>query len=132
MTPPKQGAHTIVVIEDNPLDLRLAKRMLASSGDDYYIVEATTGRAGLKAIYTYHPDLIILDLMLPDLDGFAILDTLKNDVQLRDIPVLVVSAKILSDEEHARLNAHIKVLLEKASLDRKHFLELVKRELSDT
>ncbi|MCL4253218.1 MAG: pyridoxal-phosphate dependent enzyme [Anaerolineae bacterium] len=130
-TSPTQGQHTIVIIEDNPMDLRLAKRMLASAGDDYYVVEASTGRAGLKAIYTYHPDLIILDLMLPDVDGFAILDTLKNDPKLRDIPVVVVSAKSLTEEEQKRLQTHIKVLLEKASLDRKNLLALIKTELSD-
>ncbi|MDX2075054.1 MAG: pyridoxal-phosphate dependent enzyme [bacterium] len=127
----QQGQHTIVIIEDNPLDLRLAKRMLASAKEDYYVIEAATGRAGLKAIYTYHPDLILLDLMLPDLDGFAILDTLKNDVNLRDIPVVVVSAKSLSDDEQKRMQVHIKALLEKASLDRKKFLELIKNELSE-
>lgn len=130
-TTKKQGQHTIVIIEDNPLDLRLAKRMLATAKDAYYVIEATTGRAGLKAIYTYHPDLIILDLMLPDLDGFAILETLKNDVNLRDIPVMVVSAKSLDAEEQKRLNVHIKVLLEKASLDRKQLLDLIKNELSE-
>ncbi len=130
-TTKKQGQHTIVIIEDNPLDLRLAKRMLATAKDAYYVIEAATGRAGLKAIYTYHPDLIILDLMLPDLDGFAILETLKNDVNLRDIPVMVVSAKSLDAEEQKRLNVHIKVLLEKASLDRKQLLDLIKNELSE-
>lgn len=131
-TPRPHNQHTILIIEDNPQDLRLAKRMLASAGDAYYVVEAATGRAGLKAIYTYHPDLIILDLMLPDLDGFSILDTLKNDTKLRDIPVVVVSAKSLSDEEHQRLQTHIKALLEKASLDRKQLLNLIKNELSET
>jgi threonine synthase len=131
ITTKKQGQHTIVIIEDNPLDLRLAKRMLATAKDAYYVIEAPTGRAGLKAIYTYHPDLIILDLMLPDLDGFAILETLKNDVNLRDIPVMVVSAKSLDEEEQKRLHVHIKVLLEKASLDRRRLLELIKNELSE-
>jgi CheY-like chemotaxis protein len=69
--------------------------------------------------------------MLPDLDGFSILDTLKNDHNLRDIPVLVVSAKSLSEEEQKRLNVHIKALLEKASLDRKKLLEIIQTELRD-
>lgn len=129
-TIPSQNQSTIVIIEDNPVDLRLAKRMLTTAQNEYYIVEASTGRDGLKAIYTYHPDLILLDLMLPDLDGFAILDTLKEDQNLRDIPVVVVSAKSLTLAESQRLNTHIKVLLEKASLDRKQLLELIKHELS--
>jgi threonine synthase len=120
--------HVIVMIDDNPLDLRLARRMLKSMNVD--IIEASNGRDGLKAIYNYHPDLIVLDLMLPDLDGFSILDTLEKEVALRDIPVVVVSAKELSPDEKTTLRARIVSRIEKASLDRKSFLNIIKGELN--
>jgi CheY-like chemotaxis protein len=121
----------IVMIDDNPSDLRLTRRMLQSSEDlDYQIVEATTGRGGLKAIYNYHPDLIILDLMLPDVDGFSILETLKNDPKLADIPVVVVSAKTPTPAERAALEDGIRSIVEKASLDRKQLLDIIKGELT--
>lgn len=121
--------HVVVVIEDNPADLRLARRMLQSDGQ-YHVIEAANGREGLKAIYNYHPDLIILDLMLPDVDGFDILETLQKDPKLTDIPVVVISAKALTMEERELLHQRINSIIEKGSLDRKAFLNIIKNELS--
>jgi threonine synthase len=116
--------HTVVIIEDNPQDLRLARRLLESEGH-YRIIEASSGRAGLKAIYEHHPELIILDLMLPEMDGFSVLEALQGDNKLRDIPVLVLSAKELTIQERQTLEPRISSLIEKASLDRGKFLYLV-------
>ncbi|MDX1994220.1 MAG: pyridoxal-phosphate dependent enzyme [bacterium] len=123
-----RAGNVIVMIEDNPVDLRLAKRMLKSE-TDFNVIEATTGREGLKAIYNYHPDLIILDLMLPDMDGFAIIETLQNDPKLRDIPVIIVSGRELSASERAGLQQNIRLTIEKASLDRNQLLNIIKDEL---
>lgn len=118
----------IVLIDDNPADLRLARKMLRTEGYTN-IIEAANGRDGLKAIYRYHPDLIILDLVLPDMDGFSIIETLQNDVKLRDIPVVVLSAKTLSAGERSHLQSNIRQILEKASLDRRALLSIIKSEL---
>ncbi|GAB4516253.1 MAG: hypothetical protein OHK0046_21270 [Anaerolineae bacterium] len=123
------GEHVIVVIDDNPTDLRLARRMLQSN-NQYQVIEANSGRDGLKAIYNYHPDLIVLDLMLPDVDGYAILETLQRDAHLKDIPVVIVSAKSVSREEREAMQVNIRSVMEKASLDRKQFLDVIKKELS--
>lgn len=122
---PQSDDYVIVVIDDNPRDLRLAKRLLQSK---YHVIEAATGRDGLKAIYNYHPDLIVLDLMLPDVDGFSILQTLQNDEKLRDIPVIVVSAKMLTPDEQQSLR--IRSVMEKASLDHKAFVDIINDELN--
>ncbi|MEO8610625.1 MAG: pyridoxal-phosphate dependent enzyme [Chloroflexota bacterium] len=116
--------HTVVIIEDNPQDLRLARRLLESEGS-YRIIEASSGRTGLKAIYEHRPELIILDLMLPEMDGFSVLEALQSDHKLRDIPVLVLSAKELTVKERQTLEPRISSLVEKASLDRGQFLYLV-------
>ncbi len=121
--------HLVVLIEDNPADMRLGRRMLESAGI-YEVIEARNGREGLKAIYKYHPDLIILDLMLPDVDGFSILETLQNDPHLQEVPVVVVSGKELSDDERENLQKHIHSIIKKASLDRGSFLDIIKDELS--
>lgn len=120
--------HVIVVIDDNPSDLRLARKMLQTG--DYNVIEASNGRDGLKAIYNYHPDLVVLDLMLPDVDGYSIIQTLQNDSNLQDIPVVVVSAKQIDPQERIRHQENIRSILEKASLDRKQFLDIIKKELS--
>jgi CheY-like chemotaxis protein len=121
-------APTIVVIDDNPLDIRLAKRIIASGGN-YAVIDANNGRDGLKAIYSHHPDLIILDLMMPDMDGFALLEILQHDVHLRDIPVIVYSALDLQPAERERLQKHIRWIVNKTDLKREEFLSAIREEL---
>jgi CheY-like chemotaxis protein len=123
-----ENAPVVVIIDDNPRDSRLARRMLQSSGN-YHIIEEETGRAGLKAIYNYHPDLIILDLMLPDVDGFSILSTLQKDPKLREIPVIVFSAKSLSIAERKELKENIRSIVQKSSINRREFVDMIKQEL---
>jgi threonine synthase len=118
---PRQDAPTVVIIEDNPQDLRLARRLLESQGT-YRVIEASSGRAGLKAIYEYRPELIILDLMLPEMDGFSVLQTLQNDAKLREIPVVIVSAKELTPQERAEMGPYISSVITKAAFDRGQFL----------
>jgi threonine synthase len=113
--------QTIVVIEDNPQDLRLARRLLESAGH-YRVIEASSGRAGLKAAYEYHPELIVLDLMLPEMDGFTVLEALQHDPKLRDIPVVVLSAKELTAQEKVTMGPYISSVITKSSLDRGQFL----------
>jgi threonine synthase len=122
------GQHVIVVIDDNPSDMRLARRLLETSGS-YRVIQASSGRDGLKAIYEHEPDLIILDLMLPDMDGFEVLESLRHDARLRDIPVVVFSAKDLTSDERARLRAGIRSVMEKSSFDRKQFLSIIEEGL---
>jgi threonine synthase len=117
--------QSIVIIEDNPADSRLARRILESEGN-YRVIEAANGREGLKAIHEHRPELVILDLMLPEMDGFAVLQTLEDDPKLRDIPVIVFSAKELTEEEQRTLAPRISNLIEKGSFDRNQFLYIVK------
>lgn len=121
-------SNLILVIDDNESDRRLARKML-SSDENYYVIEAKNGRDGLKAIYKYHPDLIILDLMLPDMDGMSIIETLQNDDKLRDIPIIVVSAKEMSQAEKTYIDENIQGTIKKALLDRKELMGIIKNEL---
>ncbi len=94
---------TVVVIDDNPSDSRLIRRLLKLD-KQYRVFEAHTGRAGLELVHQRQPDLIVLDLLIPEMDGFSILEELKADEQTCDIPVIVISAKSLSstDREYLR------------------------------
>lgn len=131
MTDPdiKTHEHVVVVIDDNIHDLRLAKRLIEVT-PNVQVIEALNGRDGLKAIYNYHPDLIVLDLVLPDVDGFAILDTLHRDAKLRDIPVIVFSARTLTEMERESIQANIRQILEKSTVDGKTFADIIRNELS--
>jgi len=120
--------QTIVIIDDNPLDLRLAKRIIHSGGA-YNLIEAVNGREGLKAIYNYHPDMIVLDLLLPDMDGFTILDTLQRDPNLRDIPIIIYSAHDLTPEERQRAETQIRAIVTKSNMNRQRFLQAIREGL---
>ncbi|MGC9400056.1 MAG: pyridoxal-phosphate dependent enzyme [Anaerolineae bacterium] len=109
-----ERVRRIIIIEDNPDAARLLRRILQTRGD-FQISEAHSGKDGLALIRQTHPDLILLDLMMPDLDGFTILDNLKTDEELENIPVIVITAKELSSKERKRLQGQIQMLLQKGS-----------------
>ncbi|MDA0243825.1 MAG: pyridoxal-phosphate dependent enzyme [Chloroflexi bacterium] len=109
-----ERVRRIAIIEDNPDAARLIRRILQSQGD-FFIDEATDGIQGLRLIRETRPNLVILDLMMPGLDGFSVVDALRADPTLRDIPIIVITAKELSPIEKRRLSGKIKGLLQKGS-----------------
>ncbi len=104
----------VVVIEDNVDSARLIKRMLQARGA-LDVQLAHDGASGLELVRQMRPDLVFTDLMMPDVDGFAVIDTMKTDPDLCTIPIVVISAKELTASERARLNAQVKLLLQKGS-----------------
>jgi threonine synthase len=104
----------IAIIEDNLDAARLIRRILQAQGD-FLIDEASNGLDGLNLIKQIQPNLVILDLMMPGMDGFTIVEAMKQDQRLKDIPVIVITAKELSDIERQRLNGKIKGLLHKGT-----------------
>lgn len=102
----------ILVVDDTPEARRLILRILQSQGD-YKLFEATNGSEAIAIAKQELPDLIILDLMMPEVDGFAVLDVLKQDPQTAEIPVIVVTAKELTAAEKARLQGRIHALMQK-------------------
>ncbi len=102
----------ILIVDDHPDARRLIMRILQSQGN-YSLLEAGDGREALDQAKSHLPDLIILDLMMPELDGFSVLDALKADQSTASIPVIVVTAKTLTKEERERLNGQIQKLMQK-------------------
>jgi CheY-like chemotaxis protein len=88
MTDP--GHPVILIIEDNPQNARLMKRTLENK--NYTILHAEDGESGLEMAYQSHPQLILLDLGLPDVDGQAVAARLKQDPDMQHIPLVVVTA----------------------------------------
>lgn len=81
---------TILAVDDEPDIAELARFHLASAG--YAVVTASSGRAALEAIHFRRPDLVVLDLMLPDIDGFGLCEILRHDPTLASIPIIILSA----------------------------------------
>jgi threonine synthase len=109
-----ERVRSVAIIDDNPDAARLIRRILQARGA-YEVYQAGDGRRGLALIRERHPDLVVLDLMMPEMDGFAVLDALRADSATQDIPVIVVTAKELSPAERDRLNGQIESLLQKGS-----------------
>lgn len=103
---------TIVVIDDNPHDSRLIRRLLQSH-KRYRVFEAHTGVDGLDLIRQRRPELIVLDLTLPDMDGLSVLGALKADERTCEIPVVIVSAKSLTADEWEYLHRHTESIWQK-------------------
>jgi threonine synthase len=109
-----ERVRAIAIVDDNPDAVRLIRRILQARGT-YEIYEASDGATGLRLIRAQRPDLVILDLMMPAMDGFVLLDALRADEATQDIPVIVVTAKELSEPERDRLSGQIESLLQKGS-----------------
>lgn len=109
-----ERVQRIAIVEDNPDATRLIRRILQAQGE-FLIEEAYNGRDGLHLIQETRPNLVILDLMMPGLDGFSIVDAMKKDKRLQHIPIIVITAKELSAVEKARLSGKVKALLQKGA-----------------
>lgn len=94
---------TVLVVDDTANDRRLIRRLLGTY-KKYRVLEADNGQAGLQAALEHHPDLIVADLTMPVMDGFTLLEHLKANPATMAIPVVVVSAKDLTDIERDLLN----------------------------
>ncbi|MBK8428485.1 MAG: pyridoxal-phosphate dependent enzyme [Lewinellaceae bacterium] len=115
----------IVIVEDTAEARRLIRRILQSQGN-FTIVEATNGREGLEIIQKELPDLIILDLMMPEMDGFTVIESLRANPETAVIPVIVATAKELTPDEKSRLSGQIQSLMQKGDFLNDEFLEEVK------
>lgn len=125
--------QSIAIVDDNPNAVRLLKRILQARGK-YIIHEAYGGREGLAIIRSEHPDLVLLDLMMPEMDGFAVIEAMKADEKLRDIPIIVVSAlspQELTPAERKHLAGQVEVLLRKGSYTDLDLLQDIIKEVLD-
>jgi threonine synthase len=102
----------ILIVDDTPDARRLIRRVMQSQGE-YTIYEASNGQDALQIAKDEIPDLIILDLMMPEVDGFKVLDQLKASPETAPIPVIVVTAKELTSSEKRRLEGQIHTLMQK-------------------
>ena len=79
----------------------------------------------MALIQSKKPDLVLLDLMMPEVDGFTVLDTMKANEQLRDIPVIVITAKDLTNQDYQRLSGRIESLLQKGEFMEDQLVESI-------
>jgi signal transduction histidine kinase/CheY-like chemotaxis protein len=104
----------ILVIDDDPAARYLMQKVLADTHTT--VLEAADGRSGLIAARRARPSMIFLDLGLPDFSGEEILEALKSDADLQDVPVAIVTASKLTNDERTRLGRRAEAVLQKSDL----------------
>jgi PAS domain S-box-containing protein len=120
--------RNVLVIDDDPKDLRLLQKLLSESGQ-FQPILCEGGRSGWAEIEKQKPDAVILDLFMPDLDGFKILEKLRSTPELADIPVIVVSGADLTPEQQGQLDNFGQGLLQKGALNEQELLARLERAL---
>jgi threonine synthase len=117
-----ERVKSIAIIEDDPNAARLLRRILQAKGN-YNLLEAQDGKSGLEIIRKEQPDLVLLDLMMPNIDGFGVLEAMKADENLKQIPVIIVTAKELTASDKSRLSGQVEALLQKGAFMEDDLLE---------
>lgn len=125
----KDGSiREVMVIDDDPNDLRLIEKILKNHGQ-YKTILVEGGRKGWEALSINPPDAIILDIFMPEMDGFTILEKLRENPALREIPVLVVSGGGLTNEQHQQLAEYGQRLIAKGSLKEDELIASIENAL---
>jgi len=124
LLPQPTGAR-VLVVEDDETTRALLRRLLVAEG--CIVAEAADGRAGLDAVARQVPDLVLLDLMMPRMDGFEFLARLRDDARSAAVPVVVVTAAELGAADRSRLAAGVADILHKGSYDAAALLGEVQR-----
>ncbi len=119
--------HTLVV-DDDELSRSLLRRYVEAAG--WECSEADNGLTALDQIRSHPPDLILLDLMMPAMDGFELIDELRSDVAYSAIPIVVITAKNLTDDDRARLQGRVETVVEKGQQTADEVLDYVRNLLA--
>lgn len=127
---PRQEGGKILIVDDDEIARYLLKGFLA--GTAYKVIEASDGEEGLRRAREEQPMAIFLDLVMPELDGFATLERLKADPATREIPVIVHSSKVLTETDYARLGNKPVAILSKQIASRDEALSNILEALANS
>lgn len=97
------SGHRILVVEDNPLNLKLVRDVLTASG--YEVVEAQTGEAGVSLAADCAPDLVLMDLQLPGIDGYEALRLIREDPRVAEVPIVALTAFAMREDRERTARA---------------------------
>ena len=119
---------TILIVEDNEKNMKLVRDILRHHG--HATIEATTGEEGVRLAAEHRPDLVLMDIQLPDIDGIAALRRMRADPALDLMPVIAVSASVMPDDQQKIVGSGFDAFVTKP-IDLKHFRATVERILVD-
>jgi signal transduction histidine kinase/DNA-binding LacI/PurR family transcriptional regulator/AraC-like DNA-binding protein/DNA-binding LytR/AlgR family response regulator len=108
-----KAEKVFLIVDDDPATLEMHVRIVHSQLGAHQVLKARNGREALQLMQEQRPDIVLLDLMMPELDGFGVLEAMREIESLRDIPVIVLTGQILTESEMARLNRGVATVLGK-------------------
>ncbi len=117
----------VLVVDDDPQAVDIVSMYLESANCN--ILRASNGREAVSMVREFLPDLLILDLMMPGMDGFEVVEEIKGDPNTLAIPIVILTAKTLTPADREQLNGHVLKILEKPRFNRDRFLGEVRRAL---
>ena len=120
--------HEVLIIDDDSDDLRLLEKLLIESGK-YKPIVANSGQEGWKQMLASPPQALVLDLFMPEMDGFKIVDAMQETEQLKNIPVILVTGGDISTTQQEKLDSLNHHLLKKGALDPDELLSALERSL---
>ena len=116
---------TVLVVDDEPKNVELLSDTLKAN--NYKVVQAYGGRQGIDLAMEHQPDIIILDLMMPEVTGFDVVEELRGHPQGKDIPIVIYTGKELTAEDRRRLNGRIEAIAPKALTSKEELLGKLER-----
>jgi CheY-like chemotaxis protein/anti-sigma regulatory factor (Ser/Thr protein kinase) len=119
----------VMIIEDDTFTRELMANMLKNEG--WRVFKAENGKIALKHLEDKKPSLILLDLLMPEMDGFEFIARLRNNPNWRSIPVVVLTATKLSSEDQARLHGYVETIFQKESYNRDDLLQRIQKQVAE-
>jgi len=126
--PGRRRSFTVLVVDDDPRAVDLVAAQL--QGTAYQVVPAYGGAEAIAAARRTVPDLVILDLVMPEISGFDVVEVLKHDPKLAAVPILILTAKGVAAEDRRRLNGYVEKIIQKSDFAAAEFIAEVRRALS--
>jgi CheY-like chemotaxis protein len=118
----------VLVVDDDPNTVDLMSAYLCQPG--YSVLRAFGGQEGIELTQRHLPDVVVLDLLMPDVGGIEVVEALKRDAATAQIPVIVVASRQFSVDDREQLNRHALSVIDKGGLGRERFLGEVRRAFS--
>ncbi|MES2164670.1 MAG: response regulator [Pseudomonadota bacterium] len=130
LEPVPEHTHTVLVVDDDPKAVEVIAAFLPSPA--YAVVRAYGGAEALELASRLRPNLILLDLMMPEVNGFEVVEALQRNEETARIPILVVTAKVVTQQDRAALNKNpdqVIHIIEKSGFNQIRFMAEVRRAL---
>ena len=118
-----------LVVDDDPKAVDIISRRL--EGDGHSVHKAYGGQEAIDITFRKKPNLIILDLMMPEVNGFDVVMALKAKAETKDIPIIILTAKVITKEDRKKLNGDVLTIVEKSSFNHGVFINEVHRAIGN-